>query len=113
MNLLTGWNRLRLYLIDSRRVEIENMMYHLFGTKLTLEEIHKQLGRNEITEDDRDFLNELIDRSEQLRQRCKKYTTSIVTPLGQENVYRYHEGLISQQLKTLRDLRERVNAFFT
>jgi hypothetical protein len=89
------------------------MMYHLFGTKLTLEEIHKQLGRNEITENDRDLLNELIDRSEQLRQRCKKYTTSIVTPLGQENVYRYHEGLISQQLKTLRDLRERVNAFFT
>ena len=113
MNLLTGWNRLRLYLIDSRRVEIENMMYHLFGTKLTLEEIHKQLGRNEITEDDRNFLDELIDRSEQLRQRCRKYTTSIVTPLGQENIYRYHEGLISQQLKTLRDLRERVNAFFT
>lgn len=39
MNLLTGWHRLRLYLLDSRRLEIEDLMHDIFGTKLTLSEI--------------------------------------------------------------------------
>lgn len=114
MNLMTGWHRLRLYVVDSHRTEIENLMYKLFGTELTFEEIHElEVGRYKLTEEDRKLLDELISRSERLRQRCRKYAPSIVTPLGQENIYRYHEGLITQQLKILRDLRERVNAFFT
>jgi len=110
MNLLTGWHRLRLYFLDSRRIEIEHLMYNLFGTKLTLAEIDKlELDPDKISENDKSLLNDLIDRSDRLRQRCRKYAPSIVTPLGQENVYRYHEGLITDQLKILRDLGERLN----
>ncbi len=108
MNLMPGWNRLRLYVIDDRRIKIEDKMYNLFGTRSTLEEIHKQLAEHKITEDERMHLNDLIDQAEQLHVRCRKYAPSIVTPMGQENVYRYHEGLIAQLLKTLRDLRERT-----
>lgn len=111
MNLLTGWNKLRLYRVDSKRIDIEDQIHDLFDTELTLEEFHKiELEENFNTEVDRKTLADLIIQSEKLRQRCRKYAVSFVTPLGQENVYRYHEGLITQQLKVLRDTRERDNA---
>ncbi len=110
MNLMTGWHRLRLYFLDSRRMEIEDLMFDLFGTKLTLAEIDKlKLDADKVSDADKKRLSELIDRSDQLRKRCRKYAPSFVTPLGQENVYRYHEGLITDQLTILRDMGERLN----
>lgn len=97
MNLLSGWNRWRLYRVDSNRIKIENQIRDLFGSKLTLEEI--KLDQHMNIEVDKNLLNELIIQSEQLLQRCRKHTVSMVTPLGDENIYRYHEGLI----KTIRN----------
>ncbi len=102
MNLLTGWNKWRLYRVDSNRIEIENQIRNMFGNKLTLEEI-KQDHNLHLTVD-RNLLEELIFQLEQLLERCRRYTVSIVTPLGNENIYRYHESLIKQQLEILRDL---------
>ncbi|HIL79073.1 MAG: TAXI family TRAP transporter solute-binding subunit [Methyloprofundus sp.] len=107
MNLLSGWNRWRLYRVDSNRIKIENQIRELFGNKLTLEEI--KLDQHINVEVEKSLLNELIIQSEQLLQRCRKYTVSTVTPLGDENIYRYHEGLIKKQLVILRDLCERNN----
>jgi hypothetical protein len=41
----------------------------------------------------------IVNQNNSPSQRCKKYTPSIVTPLDEEGDYRYHEGLIAQQLK--------------
>lgn len=107
MNLLSGWNRWRLYRVDSSRMKIENQIRDLFGSKLTLEEI--KLDQNMDIEVDKNLLNELMIQLEQLLQRCRKHTVSMVTPLGDEHIYRYHEGLIKQQLEILRGLCERNN----
>ena len=109
MNLMTVWNRLRLYVLDDKRIKIEDQMYTLFGTRSTLAEIHKHIGQHQLTESEKTQLDDFILRADQLHQRCRKYAPSIVTPLGQENIYRYHEGLIAQLLKTLRDLRGRTH----
>jgi hypothetical protein len=47
-----------------------------------------------------------IDRLTELRARCQRYTSSIVTPMGDEMFYRYQEALID-------DLLARLGALFS
>lgn len=104
MNMTSGWNRLRLFLVDYSREKIDNKVQQLFGTKLTLDNFNnsEMADHNRLTESDIEQLNELINESENLLNRCNKYAGSFVTPLGHENVYRYHEGLIKEQLEMLK-----------
>jgi hypothetical protein len=50
----------------------------------------------------------MIDQLIQLRARCHRYTSSFVTPMGDEMFYRYQEALIDDLLATLRALYQSV-----
>jgi len=39
-----------------------------------------------------------------LRNRCRRYTSSLVTPMGDEMYYRYQESLIDEAITTLGSL---------
>ncbi len=105
MNGLGIWNRIRLWQIDKTRAELEQRIIQCFGENLSLVEI-KNLNAQatKINDVNLDQINDLVDRYQQLLLRCKSYTSSMVTPMGMENVYRYHENLISEQLTALKKM---------
>ena len=105
MNVLGIWNRVRLWQIDKTRADLEQQIVNYFGANLSLAEI-RNLDRNawEIDDGNLDKINDLVDRYQTLLQCCKSYTSSLVTPMGMENVYRYHEELISEQLTALKKI---------
>jgi hypothetical protein len=43
----------------------------------------------------------LRDQLAQLRARCQRYVSSIVTPMGDEMFYRYQQSLIDEATTTL------------
>ena len=51
--------------------------------------------------DARAGVQDMIDQLIQLRARCQRYTSSFVTPMGDEMFYRYQEALIDDLLATL------------
>lgn len=109
LNLLTGWNKLRLYLLDSRRSKLEEQLFELFGRQITFEEIKNlDIDKGDISESFKQHLDESIANCVKLREQCRKYVPSFVTPLGQEIIYRFHETLISDQLNALQKLRQRI-----
>ncbi len=105
MNVLGIWNRFRLWKIDKIRAELEQQIVKYFGENLSLAEI-RDLDRNawKLDKANLDKINKLIERYQRLLHLCKSYTSSLVTPMGMENVYRYHEVLISEQLSTLKKI---------
>lgn len=105
MNGLGIWNRIRLWQIDKTRASLEQRIIQCFGENLSLAEIKDLSSKaSKIDDGNRDQINDLVDRYQQLLLRCKSYTSSMVTPMGMENVYRYHENLISEQLTALKKM---------
>lgn len=110
LNLFAGWSKLRLYLLDSRRAKLEEQLFELFGKQLTFEEIKNlDIGKNGVSDGFKQHLDESIACCLTLRKQCRQYVPSFITPLGQENIYRFHEGLISEQLNALQKLRQRID----
>jgi hypothetical protein len=46
----------------------------------------------------------LLQRLLDLRRRCQRYTSSYVTPMGEEMFYRYQQSLIDEAITTLGSL---------
>ncbi|OQK18532.1 hypothetical protein AU255_12170 [Methyloprofundus sedimenti] len=103
MNVLGIWNRFRLWQIDKTRAELELQIVQYFGANLSLAEI-RNLDTWRMDGANLEKINELIERYQRLLQCCKGYTSSLVTPMGMENIYRYHEELISEQLSALKKI---------
>jgi len=51
--------------------------------------------------DSRTAVREIKEQLRQLRLRCQRYTSSVVTPMGDEMYYRYQEALIDELTSTL------------
>lgn len=108
-NVMGGWNRYRLWRVDSARVEIENLSASIFGARLTVDElaelkpVRRTFPRERVRR-----LEKLIADYETLARRCRRYSLSILVPMGRENVYRSHEQLINLRLSALRGLRRRI-----
>jgi hypothetical protein len=49
----------------------------------------------------------ILDRLVELRARCQRQTSSLVTPMGDEMFYRYQQSLIDEAATTLGTLLQR------
>jgi TRAP-type uncharacterized transport system substrate-binding protein len=108
-NGMAVWHRFRLWRIDANRVEIERAIPALFGPDITVGEIAKApVGDRHRSAETRAKLDEIIERFRRLADRCRRQSTSVLVPMGQEMAYRYQESLIDELLFALRAFRERL-----
>jgi TRAP-type uncharacterized transport system substrate-binding protein len=101
-NGLKGLSRFRLWRIDAARERLEKRLKELTDPKLTHAQIRAFPGGDLLTEPGaRDTAQSIRDKFIELRARCQRHTSSIVTPMGDEMFYRYQESLIDEAMTTL------------
>jgi hypothetical protein len=55
-------------------------------------------------------IDDVVRELEQLAARSRRYSLSMLVPMGQEMAYRYQEGVIYETLTVLRDFRRRATS---
>jgi TRAP-type uncharacterized transport system substrate-binding protein len=107
-NAMRGISRFRLWRIDSAREKLEGRLKQLIGADLTREQIRIDPPRVLTGAGPRAIAHEITEQLAQLRARCQRYTSSVVTPMGDEMFYRYQESLIDELTTTLAALSQRL-----
>jgi hypothetical protein len=91
-----------LWRIDSAREKLERRVEQVAGPGLTREQVRANPSGHVLSGlDSRPVAQEMINQLIQLRARCQRYTSSFVTPMGDEMFYRYQEALIDDLIATL------------
>ncbi len=109
LNAMTLWHRFRLWRIDQLRIQLEDKALALFGQSHTVMEIALLTPKpGEFNADRRRMLDALIDETQSLRQRVRRYSVAMIVPMGAEMYYRSQEGLVDGQLQALRRFRDRL-----
>jgi hypothetical protein len=107
MNAMTLMHRFRLWRIDHHRVQLEEQTLALFGRHYTVMELALLKPKaEEFNAGRRQRLNVLIDETQALRQRIRRYSVALIVPMGSEMFYRTQETLVEGQLQALRRFRE-------
>jgi TRAP-type uncharacterized transport system substrate-binding protein len=98
-NVLKAISRFRLWRIDAAR---ERRLKELTDPGLTHAQIRVSGGGHLLTGATACAAAQSIrDQLAQLRTRCQRYASSIVTPMGDEMFYRYQQSLIDEATTTL------------
>ncbi len=104
-----AWHRFRLWRVDAGRVEIEDQVSRLFAPGITVAEISAMEPEpRHRTPEARAQVNAIVSELERLAERCRRYSLSMLVPMGQEMSYRYQERLIAELLHALRQFRQRL-----
>src|SRR5262247_422949 len=101
-NAMTLFSRFCLWRIDAAREKLEIALKELVNPRLT----HAQMrtvpaDRVMAAPEQRAAAQSILDRLVELRTRCQRQASSIVTPLGDEMYYRYQQFLIDDATTTL------------
>jgi TRAP-type uncharacterized transport system substrate-binding protein len=108
-SIMTLWHRFRLGRIDAARVKIEKEIPMIFGPGITVGEIAEmQPVDRHRTPEARALLDTSMDRLAALAARSRRYSLSLLVPMGQEIDYRHLEALIADLLHALRAFRDRL-----
>ncbi len=108
-NAMGAGHRFRLWRIDDARVKLENELSSLFGPGSTLGDITRtEPEERHRTKEGREQIQSLIERFEELADRSRRQSLSMLVPMGQEMAYRYQEGVIYDTLAVLRAFRARA-----
>jgi len=104
---MTFFSRFCLWRIDAAREKLETALKELVNPRLT----HAQMravpaDRVMPAPEQRAAAQLILDRLVELRARCQRQASSIVTPLGDEMYYRYQQFLIDEATTTLAALLE-------
>jgi len=100
-NGMRGISRFCLWRIDAGRERLEARLKQLIGADLTREQIRIDPPKVLTDAGTRATAREITEQLAQLRARCQRYASSVVTPMGDEMFYRYQESLIDQLTTTL------------
>jgi hypothetical protein len=101
-------HRFRLWRIDAARVHLEEQLVAMFGPTTTLGDIkHMPPSPVQKTAATRERVRALIADYEGLAARSRRYSLSVLVPMGQEMAYRYQESVIYETLAVLRDFLKR------
>jgi TRAP-type uncharacterized transport system substrate-binding protein len=101
-NVLKGISRFRLWRIDAAREKLERGLKELTDPEFTHAQIrafpsgHSLAGPSACT-----AAQSIREQLRQLRARCQRYASSIVTPMGDEMFYRYQQSLIDDATTSL------------
>ncbi|MGD0524020.1 MAG: TAXI family TRAP transporter solute-binding subunit, partial [Polyangiaceae bacterium] len=103
-NAMGAGHRFRLWRIDAARVKLESDLGHFFPPSTTLGDIQRT-GPDEVktTPETLEAIDHLIHGLEELAARSRRYSLSMLVPMGQEMAYRYQEGVIYETIAVLRD----------
>lgn len=107
-NAMGFGHRFRLWRIDAARVKLEAELGHVFPPATTLGDIQRTRPEGGLTRKEAlDQIDHVVVELEQLALRSRRYSLSVLVPMGQEMAYRYQEGVIYDTLAVLRDFRRR------
>ena len=104
-------HRFRLWRIDAARVKLEGDIAAVFPPQTTLGDIQRTKPDPALTRPETlAAIDEVVHELEALAARSRRYSLSVLVPMGQEMAYRYQEGVIYETLAVLRDFRRRAQA---
>ena len=104
-NALKGFSRFRLWRIDAAREKLAVLLKEFVNAGVTHAQMREVSGNHLIaTSHQRAAAERLLQRLLHLRNRCQRYTSSFVTPMGDEMFYRYQQSLIDEAITTLGSL---------
>ena len=93
-NAMKGVSRFRLWRIDAAREKLEARPDQLAGPDLTRKQMRADPPKQLLTDPGASATaRDIMDQLTELRARCQRYTSSVVTPMGDEMFYRYQEIL--------------------
>ena len=102
-NLMGVATRFLLWRIDAGRVKAEQDIAKCFGPSTTLGDIARAKATGPLLRDEvKSEMDKVIKRLEDLAARSRKYSVSVLCPMGGEMAYRYQESLIHEALAVLR-----------
>jgi hypothetical protein len=102
-------HRFNLWRIDAMRVKIEREIPALFHPGVTLGEIAgMQPDPQQPAAQTRERLDGVLSRLDELAERCRRKSLSVLVPMGEEMSYRYQESLIAELQHALRNCRDRL-----
>lgn len=108
-NGMTGFSRFRLWRIDAAREKLEAALKEFADAGLTHAQIREAIGVRSIAASERRTAAQaILQQFIELRARCRRYTSSFVTPMGDEIYYRYQQSMIDEAINTLDSLLRRV-----
>jgi hypothetical protein len=101
-NSLRGLSRFRLWRLDTTREKLEAALKELVGPGLTHEQM-RAVPTDRVLGDDkkRAAAEAILEQLQDLRSRCQRQTSSLVTPMGDEIYYRYQQSMIDEAITTL------------
>lgn len=107
-NGMAGFSRFRLWRIDAAREKLETALKEFADAGLTHAQMREALADRAVDAPERRAVGEtILERLVDLRARCRRYTGSFVTPMGDEMYYRYQQSLIDEAITTLGSLLHR------
>ena len=108
-NVLKAFSRFRLWRIDAAREKLETALKEFADAGLTHAQIREATAVRPIDAPERRTAAQaLLQRLMDLRARCRRYTGSFATPMGDEMYYRYQQSLIDESIDTLGALLRRA-----
>jgi TRAP-type uncharacterized transport system substrate-binding protein len=104
-NGMSAYSRFRLWRIDAAREKLEALLKQFVDAGVTHSQM-RQVPANRLTDrpDEQAAAETLFQQLLNLRIRCRRYTSSFVTPMGDEMYYRYQQSLIEEAITTLGSL---------
>jgi hypothetical protein len=106
-NAMGFGHRFRLWRIDAARVALETRLTQVFGPSTTVGDIVHASG---LSVEKQAQVARVVTELEALSERSRRYSLSVLVPMGQEMAYRYQEELIHQTLAALRELQRRATS---
>jgi uncharacterized protein len=101
-NVLKAFSRFRLWRIDAAREKLETVLKELVDPVLTHAQMRAVPAERVMAAPERRAAAQAImERLVELRARCQRQTSSLVTPMGDEMFYRYQQSLIDEAATTL------------
>ncbi len=98
-NVLKAFSRFRLWRIDAAREKLETALKELVVTHAQMRAVLAE--RIMAVPERRAAAQAIMERLVELRARCQRQTSSLVTPMGDEMFYRYQQSLIDAAATTL------------
>jgi TRAP-type uncharacterized transport system substrate-binding protein len=104
-NGMKAYSRFRLWRIDAAREKLEALLKQVVDAGVTHTQMREVSATRSIdAPQQRAAAETLFHQFLNLRIRCQRYTSSFVTPMGDEMFYRYQQSLIDEAITTLASL---------
>ena len=108
-NGMAAFSRFRLWRIDAAREKLETALKEFADAGLTHAQMREaSVDRAVIAPERRTGGQTILERLIELRARCRRYTGSFATPMGDEMYYRYQQSLIDEAITTMSALLQRT-----